>query len=94
MCYHDYIMDNNETIFILVPRSDKGEQILAESGTNKWKLLRVAEKVYFSDVKGPWLFVSPANYNEVSRLSMWVNKHTDEHFNVQGDIPNEFKNIF
>ncbi len=87
-------MITNDTIFVLVPKTEKGKKILLNAGTNKWRLLRVAEKVYFSAVKGPWLFVSPANRNNISKLSLWINKHADEHFDVQGDIPDDFKNIF
>lgn len=78
-------------VITLIPLSKRGKQLVKEHG-ERWEVIRKADKVLFSDDKGPWLFVQPltedrspaSNMREarIESASRWVHEFTDHNFKV------------
>jgi hypothetical protein len=84
----------NNVLLTLIPLSSDGKKVLDNAGTNLWRLYRVANKVYFSEDEGIWLFIGPSNKPYPSVLSTWVLYNEGKDFKIIGDIPETFENLF
>ena len=69
---------------MLVGKSLKGKNRIREAKTNRWVIVRISDKVGFSQEPGPWLLVRPEherlNEEESHWLSRWINEKNDKDF--------------
>jgi hypothetical protein len=78
-------------IISLIPLTKRGKQIVKQHG-ERWEVVRLAQRVLFSDEPGPWLYVqplteerAPANDVRAARVdsaARWVHEFNDEDFKV------------
>lgn len=69
---------------MLVGKTLKGKNRLRESNTNTWRIVRISDKVGFSQEPGPWFLVRPCikDSNESQWLSRWVHSSNDKDFTI------------
>ena len=84
-----------ESMLTLKGKTQKGKNRIRELGDD-WCLLRIAEKVYFSPLPGPWWFVAPVlDKCDLNKHSRWVCSKNDPDFEiVESHIPTNWKNKF
>jgi len=61
--------------------SKRGRQVIKERGA-RWRVLTKRDSVLFSDKRGPWLLVVPADLPQESETSRWIHSLFDENFKV------------
>lgn len=65
--------------------SQKGKNRIRENST-RWVVLAETETVLFNPgMKGPWLFISPANEDQNHRASRWIHLDNDPDFVIVKD---------
>jgi hypothetical protein len=78
-------------IVSLIPLTKRGKQILKQHG-ERWEVVRLEQRVLFSDKPGPWLYVQPpteerapandAHAARVESAARWVHEFQPEDFKV------------
>lgn len=77
-------------IVTLLPLSKRAKQLLKQHG-ERWEVLKVQDKVLFSDSAGPWMLVTPITEDRMHQTvrdtredtaSRWLHAHFDTNFKV------------
>ena len=60
----------------LIPKSKKGKERCKRDGSTGWKVIKVSERVQFSDNSGPGWFIE----NSTPDSSRWIHSINDKDF--------------
>lgn len=77
-------------IVTLLPQTKRAKQLCRQHG-DRWEVLKVQDKVLFSDGAGPWMLVTPITEERQHQTvrdtredtaSRWIHAHFDTNFKV------------